>query len=160
VDGYQECLHCQYTHRSFSVLYPPAFYAVHNYGNYSQHIVDPEKSTDGLFLYFFPICTLNFYNGGMSSFRVCPTAEPGVTRMEFDYYHEKDGEEFEDYFTFVRKVAMEDYELCETAQGNLEKGVYCQGVLNPKKEGGVIREYTFPTFCSTASRFSVIVPGA
>ena len=63
--------------------------------------------------------------------------------MEFDYYHEKDGEEFEDYFTFVRKVAMEDYELCETAQANLEKGVYSQGVLNPKKEGGVIREYTF-----------------
>ena len=76
--------------------------------------------------------------------------------MEFDYYHEKDGEAFEDYFTFVRKVAMEDYELCETAQGNLEKGVYCQGVLNPKKEGGVIREYTFH-LCSTASRFS---PGA
>jgi hypothetical protein len=138
VDGYQECLHCQYTHRSFSVLYPPTFYAVHNYGNYSQHIADPEKSTDGLFLYFFPICTLNFYNGGMSSFRVCPTAKPGVTRMEFDYYHEKDGEEFEEYFKFVRKVAMEDYELCETAQANLEQGVYCQGVLNPKKEGGVI----------------------
>lgn len=60
--------------------------------------------------------------------------------MEFDYYHEKDGEEFEEYFKFVRKVAMEDYELCETAQANLEKGVYCQGVLNPKKEAGVIRK--------------------
>jgi Ring hydroxylating alpha subunit (catalytic domain) len=79
----------------------------------------------------------------MSSFRVCPTAEPGVTRMEFDYYHEKDGEEFEDYFNFVRKVAMEDYELCETAQANLEKGIYWQGVLNPRKEGGVIRAYKF-----------------
>ena len=61
--------------------------------------------------------------------------------MEFDYYYEKDGEDFEDYYKFVRKVAMEDYELCETAQANLEKGVYCQGILNPKKEGGVIREY-------------------
>ena len=80
--------------------------------------------------------------------------------MEFDYYHEKDGEEFEDYFTFVRKVAMEDYELCETAQANLEKGVYCQGVLNPKKEGGVIRKYTFrPLFyCVKVPR--AIAPGA
>lgn len=25
VDGYQECLHCQYTHPSFSELYPPTF---------------------------------------------------------------------------------------------------------------------------------------
>lgn len=137
VDGYQECLHCQYTHRSFSVLYPPTFYAVHNYGNYSQHIANPAKPDDGLFLYFFPNCTLNVYGGGMSSFRVCPTADPGVTRMEFDYYNENDGDAFEEYFKFVRRVALEDYELCEKAQGNLERGVYCQGILNPRKETGV-----------------------
>ena len=144
VDGYQECLHCQYTHRSFSVLYPPTFYEVHNHHNYSRHIADPAKFEDGLFLYFFPICTLNLYGGGMSSFRVCPSPEPGVTRMEFDYYHEKDGEEFENYFKFVRKVAMEDYELCEVAQGNLERGVYSQGVLNQVKEGGVLRKFRLP----------------
>lgn len=34
VDGYQECLHCQYTHRTFSVKYPPTFYEVHSYGTY------------------------------------------------------------------------------------------------------------------------------
>ncbi len=73
----------------------------------------------------------------MSSFRVCPTSDPSVTRMEFDYYNRKDGDEFEEYFKFVRKVALEDYELCEKAQSNLEKGVYCQGVLNPVKEIGV-----------------------
>ena len=68
----------------------------------------------------------------MSSFRVCPTSE-GETRMEFDYYYhsgEDDGkggmEGFDEYYKFVRRVAMEDYELCETAQGNLERGVYCQ----------------------------------
>jgi hypothetical protein len=43
----------------------------------------------------------------MSSFRVCPTDKPGVTRMEFDYYHveESTSEKFEEYFkfgTFVR----------------------------------------------------------
>lgn len=137
VDGYQECLHCQYTHRSFSVLYPPSSYAVGNHGNYTRHIADPSRPDDGLFLYFFPNCTLNVYGGGMSSFRVCPTSNPGVTRMEFDYYHEKDGEAFEEYFRFVRKVALEDFELCEKTQGNLERGVYCQGVLNPVKETGV-----------------------
>lgn len=69
VDGYQECLHCQYTHPSFSVLYPPTFYAVENHVNFSQHIADPAKREDGLFLYFFPLETLNVYGGGMSSFR-------------------------------------------------------------------------------------------
>ena len=119
------------------MLYPPTFYAVHNYGRFSRHIADSSKPDDGLFLYFFPNCTLNVYGGGMSSFRVCPTADPAVTRMEFDYYNLKDGEEFEEYFKFVRKVAMEDYELCEGAQGNLERGIYSQGVLNPEKETGV-----------------------
>ncbi|KAI0899556.1 hypothetical protein F4806DRAFT_492549 [Annulohypoxylon nitens] len=137
VDGYQECLHCSYTHPSFSALYPPTFYAVQNYGNYSQHIADPEKPNDGLFLYFFPVCTLNAYGGGMSVFRVCPTENPGVTRMEFDYFNLKEGEPFEEYFRFVRKVALEDFELCEKAQANLESGVYCQGILNPVKENGV-----------------------
>ncbi|KAE8323963.1 hypothetical protein BDV39DRAFT_217453 [Aspergillus sergii] len=141
VDGYQECLHCQYTHPSFSVYYPPTFYTVHNHQNFSQHIADPNKPDDGLFLYFFPNCTLNVYGGGMSSFRVCPTEDPNITRMEFDYYHMESGEKFEEYFKFVRQVAMEDYELCEKAQDNLGRGVYSEGILNPEKENGVSCEY-------------------
>jgi hypothetical protein len=87
--------------------------------------------------YFFPVCTLNVYGGGMSCFRACPTSDPGVSIMEFDYYHSGSDGEFEDYFRFVRQVALEDFELCEKAQANLEKGVYREGILNPKKENGV-----------------------
>jgi hypothetical protein len=57
--------------------------------------------------------------------------------MEFDYYHSGTEEEFEEYFKFVRQVAMEDFELCEKAQENLERGVYGEGILNPVKENGV-----------------------
>ena len=73
----------------------------------------------------------------MSSFRTLPSATPGVSRMEFDYYHQGTDEEFDEYFKFVRQVAMEDFELCEKAQENLEKGIYTQGILNPLKENGV-----------------------
>ena len=79
----------------------------------------------------------------MSCFRVCPTETPGVTRMEFDYYHLKSGEEFNQYFKFVRQVAMEDFELCEKAQENLEKGIYVEGILNPEKETGVACEWRY-----------------
>ncbi|KAI9733293.1 MAG: hypothetical protein M1834_003377 [Cirrosporium novae-zelandiae] len=137
VDGYQECLHCPYTHPSFANFYPTTFYTVHNHGAFSRHIADPDKPDDGLFLFFFPICTLNVYGGGMSCFRVCPTTDPNITRMEFDYYHLEDGEAFEKYFRFVRQVALEDFELCEKAQANLKLGVYSQGILNPIKESGV-----------------------
>lgn len=157
VDGYQECLHCQYTHRTFSVKYPPTFYEVHNHDTYSRHIADPAKPDDGLFLFFFPVCTLNLYGGGMSSFRVCPGDKVGETRMEFDYYFDdgKGGTEgFDEYFKFVRKVALEDFELCEVAQENLERGVYSQGVLNQKKESGVLREFP-PAFSLTCGDPSV-----
>lgn len=77
----------------------------------------------------------------MSSFRVCPTADPNVTRMEFDYYHLESGDRFEEYYKFVRQVAMEDFELCEKAQENLQKGVYNEGILNPEKESGVACEH-------------------
>ena len=141
VDGYQECLHCQYTHPSFSELYPPTWYSVENHHNWCQHFADPKKPNDGLFLFFFPNCTLNVYGGGMSAFRVCPTEQPGKTRMEFDYYNIDSGEKFEEYYKFVRQVALEDYELCETAQYNLEKGIYAEGILNPVKETGVACEF-------------------
>jgi Ring hydroxylating alpha subunit (catalytic domain) len=139
VDGYQECLHCQYTHPSFSVHYPPAFYQITNHSNFSQHLANPAKYSpdDGLFLFFFPICTLSVYGGGMHSFRVCPTENPGITRMEFDYYHIDAGEIFDKYLAFTRQVSMEDYELCEKAQKNLEIGIYDTGILNPVKETGV-----------------------
>jgi hypothetical protein len=137
VDGYQECLHCEYTHPTFSQFYPPKFYSVRCFANFAQHIADPARPADGLFLYFFPICTLNVYGGGMSSFRVCPTPNPGITRMEFDYYHSGTEDEFERYYAFVRQVAQEDFELCEKAQGNLERGVYGEGCLNPARENGV-----------------------
>lgn len=73
----------------------------------------------------------------MSSFRTLPSPNPGVSRMEFDYYHSGTEEEFEEYFKFVRQVAMEDFELCEKAQENLERGIYGEGILNPNKENGV-----------------------
>ncbi|KAK3116072.1 hypothetical protein LTR53_003962 [Teratosphaeriaceae sp. CCFEE 6253] len=122
------------------VLYPPTFYAVENHHNWSQHFADPTKPDDGLFLYFLPGCTLNVYGGGMSLFRVCPTLDPSTTRMEFDYFNVDDGEKFEEYYAFVQQVALEDYELCENAQYNLERGIYAEGVLNPVKENGVACE--------------------
>lgn len=78
--------------------------------------------------------------------------------MEFDYYHEATGDEFEEYYRFVRRVADEDSELCEKAQANLEKGIYTKGRLNPLKEAGVAGEYSELSFedspMLTSSRIS------
>lgn len=76
----------------------------------------------------------------MTSWRVCPSEEVNKSVMEFDYYHSAPAgsEEFEDYYKFARQVAIEDIELCERAQGNLNLGIYTEGILNPIKENGVI----------------------
>lgn len=62
--------------------------------------------------------------------------------MEFDYYNEVTGEKFKEYYKFVRQVANEDFDLCELAQTNLEKGVYTEGCLNPERENGVSCKYS------------------
>lgn len=74
----------------------------------------------------------------MSSFRTLPSPDPNVSRMEFDYYHSGTEAEFEQYFKFVRQVALEDFELCEKVQEGLQAGIYEEGVLNPMKENGVL----------------------
>jgi phenylpropionate dioxygenase-like ring-hydroxylating dioxygenase large terminal subunit len=138
MDGFQECLHCQFAHPGLSKLYPPSFYKVVSHQHWSQHFSNPKSDDDGLFLFFFPASTLNLYNGGMSTFRTCPTEKPGASRMEFHYYYEATGEQFEEYYKFVREVADEDTHLCELTQANLEKGIYTEGCLNPVNESGVI----------------------
>jgi hypothetical protein len=148
IDGFQECLHCQFSHPGLSKLYPTESYSVVNHENWSRHYSDPDRYDDGLFLYFFPNTCLNLYNGGMSSFRACPGNEVGTCRMEFDYYNDNSAEEFEEYYKFVREVADEDGELCTRAQANLEKGIYSEGCLNPVKETGVSREYPCIESCN------------
>ncbi|KAM0555895.1 hypothetical protein ACHAPJ_006297 [Fusarium lateritium] len=141
VDGYQECLHCAYAHPEFSKKYAPTTYKVINNHNYSQHLAgDENQKNDGLFFYLFPNSTLSIYGGGMTSWRVCPLEDPSHSIMEFDYYHTAPcgSEEFEEYYRFTRNVALEDIELCENTQGNLNVGIYTEGILNPKKENGVM----------------------
>ncbi|KAM5343650.1 hypothetical protein ACJ41O_012187 [Fusarium nematophilum] len=140
VDGYQECLHCAYAHPEFSKTYIPTTYKVVNKHNYSQHLAGPCQPNDGLFVYLFPNATLSLYGGGMTSWRVCPSVDPGKAVMDFDYYHvaPADSAEFKEYFRFTRNVALEDKELCEKAQENLNAGIYTAGILNPNKENGVL----------------------
>ncbi|KAG7826944.1 hypothetical protein KL920_004942 [Ogataea angusta] len=139
IDGYQECLHCQYTHPAFSKVYPFEFYKVDIHTNFCRHHCNPvgEQDDAGLFLYFFPSCTLNQYGGGMGIFRANPV-NGNKTRMEFEYFFDGSDEQFEAYFKFARQVALEDIWLCEAAQQNLIGGVYQRGLLHPKKEVGVV----------------------
>jgi hypothetical protein len=135
-------------------MYPTVSYSVVNHQNWSQHYVSSDQSDDGLFLYLFPNCSLNLYNGGMSAFRVCPTPDAGVSRMEFDYYNLASGKIFDDYYSFVRQVANEDHHLCEKAQRNLRQGIYSTGCLNPQKESGVIRKDT-PPLVATSNKLGI-----
>ncbi|CUM64856.1 uncharacterized protein PRCAT00002471001 [Priceomyces carsonii] len=141
IDGYQECLHCKYTHPGLSKMYSIDFYKVEPYTNFCRHLATPSgtlaEDTAGLFLYFFPVSSLNLYGGGLGCFRVCPISADKC-RMEFDYFFEGLDDEFEEYYHFVRQVAEEDRDLCEAVQINLKTGKYHQGILNPIKETGVI----------------------
>lgn len=140
MDGYQECLHCTYTHPGLKSLLPLEAYKIENFQNFSRHHCYTENGVDeanGVFIYFFPNSALNFYKGGMSCFRVNPV-DGNNSRMEFEYFFNGSDDEFEEYYRFARQVAIEDQELCEACQKNLKVGMYHKGILNPNKENGVI----------------------
>ncbi|GMG19280.1 unnamed protein product [Ambrosiozyma monospora] len=53
LDGYQECLHCKYTHPGLASMYPFESYKVDNHTNFSRHHCNPTDGydlDDGLFL--------------------------------------------------------------------------------------------------------------
>lgn len=140
IDGYQECLHCTYTHPGLKAILPLEAYKIENFQNFSRHHCYADNGVDdadGIFIYFFPNSALNFYKGGMSCFRVNPV-DGNNSRMEFDYFFNGTDEEFEEYYKFARQVAEEDQDLCEACQKNLQVGMYHKGILNPNKENGVI----------------------
>lgn len=140
IDGYQECLHCTYTHPGLKAILPLEAYKIENFQNFSRHHCYADNGVDdadGVFIYFFPNSALNFYKGGMSCLRVNPV-DGNNSRMEFDYFFNGSDEEFEEYYKFARQVATEDQDLCEACQKNLRVGLYQNGILNPNKENGVI----------------------
>ncbi|KAI9005088.1 hypothetical protein DFJ74DRAFT_692793 [Hyaloraphidium curvatum] len=104
----------------------------------------------GLWLYAFPGLSLNCFSLGFYTIKVVPLsagrtmlereifvrrshASPAVARSPLPTQHD-----VEQFMYFMKQVGEEDYELCELANLNLERGVYSRGVLHPSAELGVI----------------------
>lgn len=60
--------------------------------------------------------------------------------LEYEVFRHKDAKdaEFKDGYDFFKQVEIEDKELCNSAQKNLNLGIYEAGELEPHQEVGVL----------------------
>jgi choline monooxygenase len=128
----------------------PAFAAVVDFDRFTAEgrnrtVVMRAPQKDGSFyggtwLWRYPNTTLSVFPGGMNMSRILPLG-PRRTRLVYNFF-------FADVApaamvghrdTIARncQVVREDFGICESAQANLESGVFERGPLSPRHEQGV-----------------------
>ncbi len=94
----------------------------------------------GVWLWRYPNMTLSVFPEGMNTSRIMPV-DRRRTRLVYNFYFRDDSPEavarHQRTIEVNCAIVREDFGICESAQGNLEAGVYRQGPLSPRHEDGV-----------------------
>ncbi|KAF5003556.1 hypothetical protein FDECE_9895 [Fusarium decemcellulare] len=131
-DNYNECYHCKTTHPDIPDVVNLSSYSVdtqqawfHHNGSTERNVTDEQKAKVNVSKNF--ILTQRFLPKG-----------PQKTLILYEVYrneHASD-EDFELIDSMYKRVMMEDKDLCNTAQKNINTGVFTNGELHPKLEKG------------------------
>ena len=91
----------------------------------------------GRWLWRWPNIALNLYPDGINVERFEPLG-PRRTRLRYSYaFASGQPDPDTDILRVSSEVTAEDVAICEAVQRNLDSGVYGQGWLSPRHEGGV-----------------------
>jgi choline monooxygenase len=93
---------------------------------------------NGRWLWRWPNLALNLYPDGMCIERYDPLS-PTSTRLRYTYAFADPSATAanDDVMRMSGEVTREDIEICEAVQRNLDSGVYHEGWLSPRHEGGL-----------------------
>jgi choline monooxygenase len=128
----------------------PAFHAVIDFDKFTAEgrnrtvvMMAPQKDGSfygGTWLWRYPNMTLSVFPDGMNISRIMPLGA-GRTRQIYNFLFRdiSAAAAAKNRDTIERNCAVirEDFGICETAQANLEGGVYERGPLSPRQEDGV-----------------------
>ncbi|KAF5253696.1 hypothetical protein FANTH_1388 [Fusarium anthophilum] len=145
MENYNECYHCPTSHPLIAGVSDLTKYKVEPKGNCLEHTIINKKEDDGTddfkrsIRFFFPSTSVTVTKNFFYIQRMIPV-DATHTRIENEVFrHESAGDEiFKSTMEFYAQVLEEDKELCESAQVNLEAGVFINGELHPDKERGPI----------------------
>ncbi|KAM0438095.1 hypothetical protein ACHAQK_006826 [Fusarium lateritium] len=138
---FSECYHCPTSHPLIAGVSDLSKYNVEPKGNCLEHKIVNKKEDDGTddfkrsIRFFFPSTSVTVTKNFFYIQRMIPVNERH-TRIENEVFrHDSAGDEiFNATMEFYAQVLDEDKELCESAQANLEAGVFVSGELHPDKE--------------------------
>ncbi|KAJ3523798.1 hypothetical protein NM208_g12316 [Fusarium decemcellulare] len=145
-DNYNECYHCKTTHPDIPDVVDLSSYSVdtqqawfHHNGSTERNVTDEQKEK-GLLVcssYYWPNVSVNVSKNFIFTQRFLPKG-PQKTLILYEVYRNKHAsdEDFELIDSMYKRVMMEDKDLCNTAQKNINTGVFTNGELHPKLEKG------------------------
>ncbi|KAK5436744.1 hypothetical protein LTR34_002375 [Exophiala xenobiotica] len=147
-DNYNECYHCKASHPGIAKITNLDRYSVEGHNGRLEHFppnrddIKPEDFEyfgNGAFTYNYPNTAINLSTPYFYIMRVIPTGPTTVT-TEYQTFRNpaSDMDIFQRAADFFEGIELEDYDLMNGVQKNLNAGVYVQGPLHTKREGGVL----------------------
>ncbi|MCB9990430.1 MAG: hypothetical protein H6867_03490 [Rhodospirillales bacterium] len=144
VENYSEGYHIPYVHPGLNKEVDFKTYRVVTGDKIAQHLSQPREHrkddaiNDGLWVWHWPYAALNVYRNGMNLELMVPTGPEQTTLYYYYLFKDLADKEANDRtMAMSREVTDEDRKICEIVQKNLRAGVYTQGELSPRHEGGV-----------------------
>ncbi|OQU96985.1 Ring hydroxylating alpha subunit catalytic domain-containing protein [Cladophialophora immunda] len=147
-DNYNECYHCKASHPGITKITNLDRYSVEPHAGRFEHFPpnrDDIKAEDfeyfgnGAFTYNYPNSSVNLSTPYFFIMRVVPTGPTTVTTEYQTFRNPKSPMDvFQRAADFFEGIELEDYTLMNGVQQSLNSGVYVQGPLHTRREGGVL----------------------
>ncbi|KAK5080128.1 hypothetical protein LTR05_008787 [Lithohypha guttulata] len=141
-DNYNECYHCPTAHPDAADLADLKMYSVETSGGYIKHFANTSKQNvqQGLKIastFYFPNACMTVSPHFFYMMRCVPKSAHQCS-MEYEVYrhNEATDAEFEKIDTMFKRILKEDKWLCNSAQKNLNAGVFINGEMHSRMEKG------------------------
>ncbi|KAL5342060.1 ring hydroxylating alpha subunit-domain-containing protein [Aspergillus crustosus] len=139
-DNYNECYHCPTGHPGIVQYTDLSKYWVETNAGHIQHYSTDHADHDGMGIistFYFPNASMTV-SGDFFYLMRCVPLSASQTHMQYEVYrhNEASDEAFHKIDSIFKQVLKEDKDLCNSAQRNLNAGVYIHGNLHPQHEKG------------------------
>jgi choline monooxygenase len=140
-DNYLEGYHLPLLHPELNRQFDAKRYRVEVGDKYCRHTVPPrgDAPAAGRWLFRWPNLALNIYGDSMNVEVIIPDGPESCTVSYSHFFVDPDAPDVADVIALADVVMEQDRGMVETVQRNLAAGSYCDGLLSPRHENGLLQ---------------------
>jgi choline monooxygenase len=140
-DNYLEGYHIPLLHPELNRQFDAKRYRVDVGDKYCRHTVPPrgDAPTSGRWLFRWPNLALNIYGNSMNVEVIIPNGPESCTVSYSHFFVDPNTSDAADVIALADIVMEQDRRMVEAVQRNLAAGIYCDGLLSPRHENGLLQ---------------------